>query len=235
MANAIGALHKLCSAGLAAVLPQSCLVCGASAGNRRVCLACISELVPVPFPACPICAEPSPRGEACGRCLVRRPYYDSSRAAFAYAFPLREIIHAFKFRADFAAGRFLAEALSAAGEGVEADCVVPVPLHRSRLAERGFNQAVLLAQDVARRLGIRLFQDAVVKDREVPPQAGLDLVQRRRNLAGAYRARHRFDGLQVLVVDDVMTSGATLDELAMTLKSCGAVSVQNLVVARAIR
>ncbi len=235
MPNPIVAAHKILRSGLAALLPQACHVCGAAAGNRAVCLACIAELVPAPFPACPVCAEASPCGEVCGRCLVRRPYFDATHAAFAYVFPLREIVHAFKFDARFAAGCFLAEALASAGEGLVADCIVPVPLHPARLAERGFNQAVLLGRQVAARLGLPFHYDAIVKQRKAPPQAGLDLAERRRNLSGAFRVRRNFEGRRVLVIDDVMTSGATLDELARSLKAAGAKSVENLVVARAAR
>ena len=233
--NPIVAAHKIWRSGLSALFPQACYVCGASAGRRFVCLSCIAELSPAPFPACPICAEASPRGEPCGRCLARRPYYDATQAAFAYAFPLREIVHAFKFDARFAAGVFLGEALAAAGEGIDADCVLPVPLHPARLKQRGFNQSVLLAKQVAKRLRLLLWFEAVLKDRELPPQAGLDLAARRRNLAGAFRAVRNFEGRRVLVIDDVMTSGATLDELARTLKAVGAKTVENLVVARAAR
>ncbi|MCL2656604.1 MAG: ComF family protein [Betaproteobacteria bacterium] len=221
------------NAGMAALLPQTCFVCGAGAGSRFVCLRCIDELPAAPFPACPVCGEASPRAEVCGRCLRRTPGYDATRAAFAYEFPLREIVHAFKFDARFAAGRFLAEALVAAGEGLSADCIVPVPLHPGRLRKRGFNQAVLLARPLAAVMKVPLYLNAVTKDYEAPPQAGLTLDERRRNLRGAFRAVRRFDGLRVVVVDDVMTSGTTLDELAKALKSAGAKTVENLVVARA--
>lgn len=151
---------------------------------------------------------------------------------FRYAFPVSELVQAYKFQARFGAGRYLAERLVMAAAGLQVDAMIPAPLHPHRLAARGFNQSVLLAEPVARALGAPLLRDAVRKLRRVAPQAGLTLEERQRNLRGAFAAQRRFDGMRLLVIDDVMTSGTTLDELAGALKAAGAARVEALVVAR---
>nr|WP_183634961.1 phosphoribosyltransferase family protein [Niveibacterium umoris] len=188
-----------------------------------------------PQEACPVCAIDSPGAAVCGRCLTRPPRFDATHAAFPYAFPVRELVHAFKFQARFGTGRFLASRLVGLASGIQADCVVAAPLHPQRLASRGFNQSILLARPVAKALRVPLLRDAVSKARLVPPQAGLALEERRRNLRGVFVTRRRFDGERVLVVDDVMTSGTTLDELAGALKAAGAARVEAVVVARTPR
>lgn len=232
MSNLIVALQQGWSRLAARVLPQSCFVCAENAGALVLCPACIGALPGLAAQRCPVCAIDSPGGAVCGRCLNQRPRFDATRAAFPYAFPVRELIHAFKFQARFGTGQFLASRLVAIADGLQVDCVVPAPLHPRRLAARGFNQSILLARPLAEALRVPLRTDAVRKARLVPPQAGLTLAQRRSNLRGVFVARRRFDGERVLVVDDVMTSGTTLDELAGTLKSAGAARVEAIVVAR---
>lgn len=232
MSNLIVALQQACGALLTRMLPQDCFVCGTNAGACVLCPHCEAALPRLAAARCPVCAIDSPEGAVCGRCLASRPHYDAAHAAFPYAFPIRELVHAFKFEARFAVGRYLAQALPAALPAAVFDCVVPAPLHPRRLAQRGFNQALLLAEPLAHALHTPLLRDALRKTRLVPAQAGLPLDERRRNLRGALRARQRFDGQRVLVVDDVMTSGTTLDEIAATLKAAGAARVEALVVAR---
>ncbi|MCX9155032.1 ComF family protein [Niveibacterium sp. 24ML] len=232
MSNLIVALQHAGGALWARMLPQYCFVCGENSAARVLCPDCESALPRLAAARCPVCAIDSPEGAVCGRCLASRPRYDAAHAAFPYAFPIREMVHAFKFDARFAVGRYLGQALPAALADGVFDCVVPAPLHPQRLAQRGFNQALLLAEPLARALRVPLLRDAIRKTRLVPTQAGLPLEARRRNLRGALQAQQRFDGLRVLVVDDVMTSGTTLDEIAATLKAAGAARVEALVVAR---
>lgn len=232
MQNPIKLLQHLGRHTLSALLPQTCFVCGGAAGNHVLCGVCESGL-PLPgLPACPVCALASPEGAICGRCVAQLPRFDATAAALSYEFPVREMVHALKFRARFDLVGYLAGRLDAALLRTDWDVVVPVPITARRLRERGFNQAVLLARPVARRLGVPLHGQRVVKDRDTPQQVGLDQAERRRNLRGAFRALDRFDGARVLVVDDVMTSGATLDEMAAALKAAGAAHVGNLVLAR---
>jgi len=213
-------------------MPQACFVCAAPAADRVLCEACSAALPGVAESRCPRCALDSPGGAVCGRCLRDPPRFDATRAAFRYAFPVSELVQAYKFQARFGVGQYFAERLVAAAEGLQVDAVLPAPLHPARLATRGFNQSVLLADPVARALGVPHLRDAVRKLRRVAPQAGLSLEERQRNLRGAFAPQRRFDGMRLLVIDDVMTSGTTIDELAGTLKAAGAARVEALVVAR---
>ena len=210
----------------------TCFVCrGAARGT--LCESCDADLPRLAPPSemslCPRCALASPSGAVCGRCLAQPPRYDATIAALAYAFPADALVHALKFRGEQALapllGKLLLEKIASPG----VDCVIPVPLSRQRLRERGYNQAV----EIARHLGsAKLAFDACVRDRDAPPQAGLDREARRRNVRGAFRCQRSFAGERVALVDDVMTTGATLDELARALKDAGAASVVNWVVCR---
>ena len=215
-------------------MPQDCLICGEAAQACGVCADCIAELPRRPSAACPVCALPALDGGACGRCLSEAPAYDATLALFDYAFPVDVLIHALKYRQQLSVATFLAEELLALGGPVaaSADLILPMPLHVRRLAGRGFNQAVELARPLARSAGLPLELAGVRKTRDTPPQASLSRNERLLSPGGAFRCGRKFDGLHVLVVDDVMTTGATLDELAHCLKAQGAARVTNLVVAR---
>src|SRR6185503_16896214 len=208
------------------VFGGACFICRGAA-RATLCESCDADLPRLQQPICPRCALESPSGAICGRCLAQPPHYDATVAALAYAFPADALVHALKFRGELALAPFLASLLK--GQlGQSVDCIVPVPLSAQRLRERGYNQAV----EIARHLGGRLELDACVRERDAPPQAGLDREARRRNVRGAFACRRSFAGARVAVVDDVMTTGATLDELARTLKEAGAASVAAWVVCR---
>jgi len=208
------------------VFGGTCFVCrGAARGT--LCESCDADLPRVSASLCPRCALDSPAGALCGRCLSSPPHYDATVAALAYRFPADALVHALKFRGELALAPFLSSLLKER-IGQPVDCIVPVPLSAQRLRERGYNQSV----EIARHLGGKLEIDACRRERDAPPQAGLDREARRRNVRGAFRCRRSFAGERVAVVDDVMTTGATLDELARELKAAGAASVVNWVVCR---
>ena len=204
----------------------SCTLCRGRA-RSVLCAECDAELPRLRLPLCPRCALASPGGALCGRCLAEPPHYDATVAALAYAFPADVLIQALKFRGELALAPFLGKLLF--DKDLKVDLVLPVPLSRERLKERGFNQAVELAGNSAR-------VDAFSLRRKIntAAQADLPLAERRRNVAGAFECTRRLDGARVAVVDDVMTSGATLDEVAKVLKSAGAAHVTNCVVARTL-
>ena len=207
----------------------SCFVC--RGGSRELlCAACAAELPRLPA-GCPRCALPSPQGALCGRCLAEPPHYDATVALFAYDFPADALVHALKFRGELALGRLLGELLAGAVTQLEVDHVVPVPLAPARLRARGYNQAV----EIARRLApSRLQLDLCTRSRDTPAQMDLPWGERKRNVRGAFACARPLDGAAVAVVDDVMTTGATLDEVARTLKRAGAARVTNWVVARTL-
>jgi ComF family protein len=171
----------------------------------------------------------------CGQCQRREPQFDATLAAFVYTHPVREMVLALKHGHGFCLVDWLGRELGDALAGTSVDCIVPVPLHGQRLSERGFNQSNELALSVARMCGAAVWRHAVVRDVNTPKFRGLRGKQRRSAVRGVFRCVEDFTGRHVLVVDDVMTSGATLNELARTLKQRGAARVTNLVVARTLR
>ncbi|MGQ0651702.1 MAG: ComF family protein [Betaproteobacteria bacterium] len=198
-----------------------------------LCAQCDADLPRLPDALCPRCALPSPRGELCGRCLTNAPSYDATIAALAYEFPADALLHAFKFRGELALADTLAQALLARPAPV-AERLVPVPLSAERLKRRGYNQALELARKLARATGVPLDFAACERQKDAAPQSELPLAERVKNVRGAFRCTGDVRGRAIAVVDDVMTTGATLDELAATLKAAGAARVVNWVVARTL-
>lgn len=213
---------------------QPCLLCGRRCHGAPLCAACLGELPRLPAARCPTCALPTPTGEVCGACLKRPPRFDRCRAVFVYAFPADVLVQQLKYGSELALAGFLARQL--AQEVVShppPDLILPMPLHPRRLGERGFNQAVELGRQLSARLGIPMRLEACRRVRDTPAQAGLDLEARRRNLRGAFHCTD-LKGLRVALLDDVMTTGASLDELAKAAIDAGAAGVQAWVVARTL-
>jgi ComF family protein len=208
----------------------SCFLCrGAASG--LLCAACDAELPRLASELCPRCALPSPRGALCGRCLAEPPHYDATIAALAYEFPADALVQALKFRGVLALSGLLGGLLGEKVRAQTVDHVMPVPLSAKRLAERGYNQAAEIARYAnggAPELSL------CVRSRDTPAQAELPWAERKRNIRGAFRCTRSLFGGTVAVVDDVMTTGATLDEIAATLKRAGAERVVNWVVARTL-
>jgi ComF family protein len=221
---------------LAEALGGSCFLCrGAARG--ALCPACSAELPRLPRQRCPRCALPAPGGQTCGRCLADPPRYDRTIAALAYHFPADALVHALKFRGELALAEFLGSllALDIPEEELKGIThVVPVPLSARRLRERGFNQAVEVARALARRAGRPVELELLERSRDTAPQLDLPWADRRKNVRGAFATARALLGAHVAVVDDVMTTGATLDEAAGALKAAGALRVSNWVVARTL-
>ncbi len=218
-------LANLLLRGISSLFGGSCFLCRGAA-HAVLCGDCDAELPRLRQPLCPRCALASPRGETCGRCLADPPPYDATVAALAYEFPADVLIHALKFRGELALAPFLGSLLFQNMKNV--DFIVPVPLSREKLRERGYNQAVEIARATGRPVELEL----CTKPRDTAQQTGLPWSERQRNVRGAFLCARRLDGKSVAVVDDVMTTGATLGEIAATLKAAGAARVVNWVVAR---
>ena len=211
----------------------TCLLCRGAAAEALLCAACDADLPRLEEPLCPRCALPSPQGAVCGRCLARPPHFDATVAALVYRFPADVLVQALKFRGELALAAVLARLLARRiGADRPASCLVPVPIAAERLRERGFNQALEIARHVARATGTRLAPELCERARHTPPQIELPWAERGRNVRGAFRAPRALDGAAIAVLDDVMTTGATLDEIAATLKRAGASYVVNWVAAR---
>ena len=211
-----------------------CLLCHAPSGARPVCRACAGEFPRLAQPLCNQCATPLPHGHQCGACLARPPHFDRLIAPFVYAFPIDALIHALKYGRRLVASRPLAEALAAAVDE-RVDLVVPMPLSAARLRERGFNQAHEIARLVGRISGTEAAADLCRRVMDTPPQATLPWKARAANVRGAFLCDQDLRGARVAIVDDVVTTGATLNELARVLKRAGAVHVSGWSVARAVR
>jgi ComF family protein len=210
----------------------SCFLCRGHAAGM-LCADCDAELPRLAGPACPSCGLSSPADAPCGRCLARPPAYDATFAALAYEFPADELVRALKFRGELALAPFLGHLLAARlPRGAHADFILPVPLSAARLRERGFNQALEIARHVAAATGAALAPQLAERSRDTAAQIDLPVAERARNVRGAFRCTQALQGAEVAVVDDVMTTGATLEELAATLKRAGAARVSNWVVAR---
>ena len=214
-----------------ALFPQQCFACGVASGSDVLCRACFAGLPGAGAARCPVCAISQPLGEICGDCLRHPPSFDATRAALDYGFPVDKLVQALKYGHRLASSRLFVD-LMAGLPAPQADLVMPMPLHSVRLASRGFNQAAELARPLAQHWGLPVLLDGIVRDVDTRPQASLPWKERTANVRGAFRVAGRVEGLRVVVVDDVMTTGATLAELARTLKDVGAVSVENRVVAR---
>ena len=184
--------------------------------------------------ACTQCAVPLESRGVCGSCLSHPPAFDASIAAFHYRFPVDQLLHRYKYGAYLALSGFFVESLLQAVRGQSLpDVVAGVPLSRERLAERGFNQAIVVADGLARSLGIGTEHDMLKRVRHTQPQAQLDWSSRQSNVKGVFACEMSLQGKHVALVDDVMTTGATLNEAAVALKKGGAARVTVWVVARA--
>jgi ComF family protein len=225
----------VCRRALDALWAPSCFLCGARAG-AVLCADCSLDLPRVGSRLCACCALPVPaEGLLCGGCQRRPPAFDASRAVWQYAHPVREMVLAFKHGQGFGLAGLFAGMLAQEARLLDADCILPVPLHPARMRERGFNPACELSRPLARQLGLEHLPQVLLRDRHTPRLAGLRGRERAQAVRGAFRCEADLSGRRVIVVDDVMTSGATLQEIARTLRQRGAVRVSNLVLARTLK
>lgn len=222
---------------LAALLPADCVLCGERCDAALLCAPCMNALPPLP-PACPVCALPAPGAAVCGACLAHPPKVAATLAACAYAFPLDRLVQGLKYGRRLALAQPLGDALGAAAlrapRGFSTpEVLVPLPLSRRRQRERGFNQAIEIARVASRRTGIGLCH-ALARPHDRRAQAGLAWRERQRNVRGAFLATAPVAGRHVAIVDDVMTTGATMEAAATALLAAGAARVDAWVVARAL-
>lgn len=223
----------------ARMMPQDCQLCGAAV-PATICAACVRDL---PFrltQGCQCCGQmgdvQSLEGEICGDCLADPPKFDVTRSAFSYAFPLDKLLQSFKFNANLALlDLFVDHFVDALKNNVATmpDVIIPMPLAKKRLATRGFNQSALLVRGIGQRLHIKVESHGLLRVRETPPQAGLNRAARLENMKGAFDCAQNLAGQRIALVDDVMTTGATMSDAARALKKQGAASIDAWVIARA--
>ncbi|WP_114859042.1 ComF family protein [Azospirillum brasilense] len=228
------------------LLPPRCLCCGGAVDRQGgLCAPCWSGLTFIAPPACACCGTPfdfALEGEPlCGACIAEPPLFARARAVLAYDDGSRPLVLGFKhgdrIHAAAAYGAWMARA--GAELLADADLLAPVPLHRLRLFRRRYNQAALLAQAAGRQAGRPVIPDLLVRRRSTPSQGGLDRSGRRRNVQGAFAVRPgleaRVAGKRIVLVDDVLTTGATLSECARVLRRAGAERVDALTLARVVK
>jgi ComF family protein len=214
--------------------PATCILCGAAGDDGLdICAGCRADL-PALGIACVRCALPLPdavlatvdgAGPVCGGCRHKPPPFTRTLAAYRYEQPLPALVGGFKFQRRLnmlrLAGLLLAQALQAA-DAQRPDAIVPVPLHRRRLRQRGYDQALELARGVGSTLDLPVLDGCVARDRATPPQAELDANARKRNVRGAFQATMSLDGPHIAVLDDVVTTASTVTEVARVLLGAGA-------------
>ena len=229
-------LARLREAALDFIFPPYCVGCGRE--GAFICPACRQSLPRIMPPVCPRCGRPQSSGVICPDCVRWQSAVDGIRSPFRFEGVMREAIHKLKYQnlrsmAVPLAG-MLQEYLSA--NPLDFDILVPVPLHRKRLRERGYNQSRLLAQELGKLINIPVRDDVLVRRKHTPPQARTATIEERtHNIADAFACRDsRLRGRRVLLLDDVATSGTTLDACAAVLKANGAAAVWGLAMAREI-
>lgn len=222
--------------GIEQFLPgQPCVLCGRMSRDGLWCAACNDALPWLDMPRCPACALPTPSGELCGHCLKCPPSFARTVAAFGYAFPLDKLVQAMKYGDQLALAHAFAARLAQRipRDGLP-DCIVPMPLHPAKLRERGYNQSLLLAAPIARELGLELLPDACRRVRDTAPQSSLPWKERKKNMRNAFSCEADLTGKRIALVDDVLTTGASLNALAETVRQRGAAEIEAWVVARTL-
>lgn len=201
------------------LLPPKCVLTHQPSEDRDIDAKLVGEW-PVPTAVCPQCCEPSFDAEVCGRCLADAPAFDKTQVGFYFDAELADLIHGLKYNSQPAYARILGELLAQRlnTQGVQA--IMAVPLHQSRYRQRGFNQAELVAETVAKELAIPLVKQAIVRIKDTPSQTHLNAKQRRANLKNAFDIDcEKLQGFNsVALLDDVITTGATMQSLAYTIK-----------------
>ncbi|MEO6227517.1 MAG: ComF family protein [Thermomonas sp.] len=211
-----------------------CMVCGETGQDGRdLCRACHAAL-PWQGPACLRCALPLPSPGTCGACLQHPPPLTETHAVFDYAFPLDRLLPRLKFHRDFASGRVLAQAMADHCTHItRPDALLPLPLHRERLRRRGYDQAMELARPLAQSLKLPLAEGLLLRSKPTSAQSRLDADARKRNVRGAFRMIPGASlPAHIVLVDDVMTTGATLHAAARVLLAAGVNRVDAWVCAR---
>ena len=215
-------LKSLTQFSLNWLLPNRCVLCLQHSSNI-LCANCQTHL-PQQQHACIICANPlTISQQICGRCLVKPPYYDNTHSLFSYKDPVDRFILDLKFHNQLKYAKMLgdlfADYLINHYSQTRPDVIIPMPLHRARLRERGFNQALELAKPIAKRLNIPIMTTACQRIRNTKAQSFVNPGERKKNVNGAFSIKKNFQANHVAIIDDVVTTASTVNALSKTLKS----------------
>lgn len=218
------------------IVPSACLICAGDAEPGTVCAGCRASL-PWNHVACPVCALPlrSAVAHICAHCAAEPPHFDAALAAFRYEAPITQAIFGLKYHAQFRQSRWLGTEmarLAAERPSVLPDLLIPVPLHVSRLRQRGYNQALELARGITRHLAIEIDWRTATRLRATADQIGKRAAERRKEVRKAFCVGSAVAGRHIALIDDVMTTGSTVDELARAAREAGALRVEVWIAAR---
>ena len=222
-------VHRWLNNILSGSLTRNCQLCGSVeiTGDIDLCPDCYKDLPWLPA-ACPRCATPVPsmpvsNDMLCGQCQQNSPAFDNSQALFHYESPLDYLIQGLKFHGQLSHANLLGKLMARhfVKTAHKVDCLIPVPLHPKRLRERGFNQALELARPIAKQLNIKIDTQRCQRVRHTDGQADLSLAKRHANVRNAFSVCTNVDWDHVVIIDDVMTSGQTVNTLAKALKHSG--------------
>ena len=220
------------------IFKQYCTLCASYKGGAvGLCDSCLQNLPWHHSSQCPQCSLLSD-GRTCGHCLTAPPSFDATHSLFTYDFPLDRLLQQYKYRETLQLSRTFAaklyEKLTATASLNKINTIMPMPMHGKRLQERGFNQALEIARILSKLTHLPLDYKACERIKLTPPQASLPLKERSKNIRGVFECHANLEGLNIAIVDDVMTTGSSLDELAKTLKQAGAAHVECWVIARTL-
>lgn len=222
--------HRLSNA----LFPPHCLLClDADGGNVGICQPCALDLPWHTSDQCPQCGLSTLHAQVCGDCLANPPAFDTTLALFRYEYPIAGLLQQYKYAEVLAMAELFAQ-LFLPMVTHQPDLIIPVPLHPERLKARGFNQSLEIARVLGRELHIPVDAQSTQRIKMTPPQASLPLKLRAENMKGAFRCHRDLTGLRVAIMDDVMTTGASMHALAKSLKKSGASHVECWVMARTL-
>lgn len=220
------------------MIPQVCFICDERTDGKSICDTCLSMLPYYTPSHCPVCGIPTNQPQICATCSHTPPCFVRTQIGFHYAYPLNKLIQRFKYQADFTIGQQLgllwAEQIKHSNS-LQTDIILPMPSHPSRLRERGFNQAVILAKVLGMQLDKPVVTNACHRIWNTTRQATLDRTARETNLIDAFVCETSLSGCHIALVDDVMTTGATLYALAQAALEAGAKTVELWALARAFQ
>lgn len=217
------------------LFPPVCGGCGRS--GTRWCSACQEKVQTISGPVCDTCGLPQADSGLCKRCQQKYPSFRLLRSWAVFEDPLQEALHRLKYRRDIGLGEALAEQMSGYVKQLDwpADTLIPIPLGKKRLKERGYNQVAMIAAPLSMQLGFDFYPAALIRARETRSQVGLSALERQENVQDAFIAdKNKVDGRIVLLMDDVSTTGATLSSAAEALYAAGARDVFAVTIARAL-
>lgn len=223
-------------------LKPHCFLCVTNQTQKHgLCQDCLNDLTWVPAASCPQCGLISD-GNLCGSCVSSPPHFNATHAVFLYAYPIDAMIQHYKYGASLSLsqsfGQLIHEKIRLINNFDAIDLIIPMPMHPTRLKERGFNQALEIAKVLDKSFNknntSKLNYQSVIRQTLTPPQASLPLKERVKNIKGAFKINKNITGKRIAIVDDVMTTGASLNELAKTLKQAGATHVECWVIARTL-